>query len=159
MSWTKRQFISQALDEIGVGDYIFDSSPEQLQSALRRLDAMMTMWNAKGIRLGYPVATDADGSSLDQDTGVTDAANEAIFLNLGVRMAPSFGKVVSSETKVAAKLAYDALILLSVIPMEMTLGNSIPAGAGNKSHGRRNILLDQPATDFDVGNDSAIEFD
>jgi hypothetical protein len=54
MGYTKRQFISAAFEEIGLASYVFDLQPEQLQSALRRLDAMMADWNAKGIRLGYP---------------------------------------------------------------------------------------------------------
>ena len=54
MGYKKRQFISAAFEEIGLASYVFDLQPEQLQSALRRLDAMMADWNAKGIRLGYP---------------------------------------------------------------------------------------------------------
>ena len=40
MGWTKRQFVTQAFEEIGLASYVFDLTPEQLQSALRRLDAM-----------------------------------------------------------------------------------------------------------------------
>mgnify|MGYP003525752305 CR=1 FL=1 len=55
MGWTKRQFVTQAFEEIGLAAYVFDLTPEQLQSALRRLDSMMASWNAKGIRLGYQI--------------------------------------------------------------------------------------------------------
>ena len=57
MSWTKRQFINAALEEIGLASYVFDIQPEELESALRRLDAMMADWNAKGIRIGYPLSS------------------------------------------------------------------------------------------------------
>ena len=48
MGWTKRQFVAQAFEEIGLASYVFDLTPEQLQSALRRLDTMMAAWNALG---------------------------------------------------------------------------------------------------------------
>ena len=51
MGWTKRQYIEQAFEEVGLAAYVFDLTPEQLQSALRKLDAMMAEWNAKGLRL------------------------------------------------------------------------------------------------------------
>jgi hypothetical protein len=46
MGWTKRQFITQAFEEIGLAAYVFDLTTEQLQSALRRMDAMVAGWNS-----------------------------------------------------------------------------------------------------------------
>ena len=103
MSWTKRQFVVQAFEEIGLASYVFDLSPEQMDSALRRLDSMMAAWNAKGIRLGYPIPGNPQDSSLEEKTGVPDSANEAVYMGLAVRLAPGFGKVVSPDTKSAAK--------------------------------------------------------
>ena len=56
MGWTKREYIEQAFEEIGLASYVFDLTPEQLQSALRKLDAMLAEWNAKGLRLGLSTA-------------------------------------------------------------------------------------------------------
>ena len=75
MGYTKRQFISAAFEEIGLASYVFDLQPEQLESALRRLDAMMADWNAKGIRLGYPLPSSPQDSSLDEETLVPDSAS------------------------------------------------------------------------------------
>jgi hypothetical protein len=132
MSWTKRQFVEQAFDEIGLASYTFDLQPEQLQSALRRLDTMMATWNAKGIRLAYPLPSNPQDSDLDQDTEVPDSAFEAIYTNLAVRIAPSFGKQVAIEVKVAAKQAYDVLLQRATAPIEMQLPGTMPAGAGQK---------------------------
>ena len=33
MSWTKRQYIVDAFEEIGLASYVYDLQPEQLQSA------------------------------------------------------------------------------------------------------------------------------
>jgi hypothetical protein len=63
MSYTKRQFVDAAFEEIGLASYVFDLTTEELLPRLvRRLDAMMAQWNAKGIRLGYPLPTSAADS-------------------------------------------------------------------------------------------------
>jgi hypothetical protein len=132
MGWTKRQFVEQAFDEIGLAGYVFDLQPQQIQSALRRLDTMMATWNAQGIRLAYPLPSSPQDSDLDQETDVPDSAYEAIYTNLAIRIAPSFGKQVALEVKTSAKLAYNVLLQRATAPIEMQLPRTMPAGAGNK---------------------------
>lgn len=154
MAWTKREFVVQAFEEIGFSSYVFDAAPEQLNSVLRRLDAMLARWNANGIRLGYPLPSSPSDSSLNESTNVPDACVEAVYLNLAIAIAPSFGKTVAQETKQAAKAAYDALLNKLAEPMEMQLNTSIPSGAGNK-YGR---FLDEYIDPLLSGNDGQIEF-
>mgnify|MGYP000518919073 CR=1 FL=1 len=45
MSYTKRQFVIAAFEEIGLASYTFDITDDELSSACRRLDAMMAEWN------------------------------------------------------------------------------------------------------------------
>ncbi len=133
MSWSKRQLVESAFEEIGLASYVFDLSPEQLQSAVKRLDAMMATWAEKGIIVGFPVSTNPDDATLAQDTGIPDYSAEAIYVNLSVRLAPTVGKAVSVETKAAAKAAYDALALRFAIPNQQQYQYGLPAGAGAKS--------------------------
>lgn len=159
MSWTKLEFIQQAYEELGLASYVFDLSPEQLQSALNRLDAMMAAWNARGIRLGYPVASAPLDASLSTDAGVPDSATEAVVTNLAVRIAPSLGKVVSPETKYIAKSSYDTLLSRAAMPAEMQLPATMPAGSGNKPW--RNVdnpFLNEPEEGLLAGEDGEIEF-
>ena len=109
MAWTKREFVVAAFGEIGLASYVFDLTPEQLQAALVRLDSMMATWNGQGIRLGYPLPSTPGASSLDDATNVPDSANETIFQNLGIRVAPGYGKSVSPDTKVSAMKGYNAM--------------------------------------------------
>ena len=132
MALTKRQYIEQAFAEIGLASYIFDLSPEQLQTALRQVDAMMSTWDAKGIKLGWPIALSPGDSDLDTLVNDHPWANEAIFTNLAMRIAPSFGKVVSQDTRTNAKFAYDALLLEASRPQQMHYPGTLPSGAGNK---------------------------
>lgn len=161
MAYTKRDIVEQAFEEIGLASYVFDLQPQQLDSALRRLDAMMATWNAKGIRLGYPLPSSPADSDLDQETGVPDNAIEAMVLNLAVRVAPGFGKTVSPDTKGNAKRAYNEIVANSAMPIEMQLGNqTIPAGAGNKGwRYYNNPFLREPQDPLQVGSDGIFDLE
>lgn len=160
MSWTKRQFVEMAYEEAGYAAYTYDLQPEQLESGMRRLDAMMATWNAKGIRVGYPIPTSPQNSDLDTDTGVPDAANEAIYTNLAIRIGPPIGKTISRETKVAAKQSYNALLSKAVKPEPMQLPSNMPAGAGNK----KDTVDDRPFSNapdnpIATGDDAVLDFE
>lgn len=160
MSWTKRQYIVQAFEEIGLASYVYDLQPEQLQSAGRRLDAMMAYWNGRGVRLGYPIATNPEDIDLDTETGVPDSAHQAIVTNLGIQLAPGFGKVVSQETKIAAKSAYDGLLSRATKPVEMQMPRTMPRGAGQKPWRFNNDpFIDPPVDPLLAGDDSVLDFD
>lgn len=132
MSWTKRQFVTQAYEEIGYAGYVYDLEPEQLQAAMRRLDSMLATWNGRGVYINYPLPSSPGQADLDDETGVPDWANEAIYLNLAVRIGPTVGKVVSMETKAAARTAYNQVLQQITMPNEMRFPERMPSGAGNK---------------------------
>ena len=132
MSWTKRQFIKAALEEIGLADYIYDMEPEQLQNALRKLEAMLGMWDSKGIQIGFPISANPETADLDTETNAPDAANEPIYTNLALRIAGGFGKVPSQELKDRAKYSYKELLNFKARPKEMQFPNTLIRGAGNK---------------------------
>lgn len=159
MGYSKRQFIEAALAEIGLASYAFDLQPEQLEAARRRLDAMMADWNGKGIRLGYPIPSSPQDGSIDEQTNVPDSAYEAIICNLGIRLAPSYGKAVMPETKATAKQGYDVLLSRATFPLEQQLPGTMPSGAGNKPWRiYDNPFLRPPVNPVTAGPDGPIEF-
>lgn len=158
MSWTKRQFVEQAFEEIGYASYVFDLQPEQLQVALRRLDGLLASWNGRGIRLGYPLPSSPQLSDLDEDSNVPDAANEAIYLNLAIRLAPTVGKTVSMETKRSAKLAYTQLLSRHTQPRADRPLDRMPLGAGNKPWRRDRVFTDETDDSLLAGDDGPIDF-
>lgn len=132
MSWTKRALIQEAFAEIALSGYVFDLTPDELQTALRRLDTMLATWEGKGVRVGYAFpATPAD-SDLDQDSGLPDAAVETVYLNLAIRLAAGFGKTLSTDTRKNAAQGFDTLLWRAAHPIEQQLPNTLPRGAGNK---------------------------
>lgn len=153
---TKRQFVNQAFEEIGLASYVYDLTPEQLNSAVTKLDSMMATWNAKGIRLGYPLVSDPDQSDIESDTFVPDSAFEAITTNLAIRLAPSYGKTVSQDTKAIAKDAFNTLLSRAAVPPEMQLPDAMPLGAGNRLDA--NPFTPPPVAQLTAGPDSVITF-
>ncbi len=159
MGWSKRQFVTQAFDEIGLASYVFDLSPEQLQSALQRLDMMIASWNALGIRLGYPLPSSPLDSDLDEQTNVPDSANQAIYTNLAIKLAPSYGKQIMPDTKATAKESYNTLLARAAMPHEQQLPASMPSGAGNKPwRVYDDPFLRRPVDPLLAGQDGPIEF-
>jgi len=159
MGWTKRQFVVQAFEEIGLASYVFDLTPDQLQSALWKLDAMMAEWNSMGIRLGYPLPGSPQYSDLDAQTSVPDMANSAIYSSLGIRIAPSYGKMISPDTKSMAKNAYNALLKAFSAPIEMQLPGTMPSGAGNKPwRDYDNPYVRRPVDPVLAGEDGPLEY-
>ncbi|MFI8146043.1 packaged DNA stabilization gp4 family protein [Acinetobacter sp. ABJ_C5_2] len=133
MSWTKRQIIEQAFEEIGMAAYDFDLQPEQVESARRNMDAMAALWSSKRIQIGYPLPSEADSSDLDQESNIPDYAIEAFYLNLAKRLASKFGKGLAPEKALLAKEGYENLLRIAVSnPPQMKYACSLPAGAGHK---------------------------
>jgi len=159
MSYTKRQFVEAALEEIGLADYVFDLSPEQLQSAVRRMDSMLAAWNAIGIRIGYPLTSNPDDADLDTITAVPDSANEAIILNLALRLSPSYGKAIALPTSAAARMAYNTLMSRAAMPAEQQFPSTLPVGAGLRSYNIDFPFFPPPTLPLLAGEDGEIVFE
>ena len=159
MAYTKRQFVEAALTEIGLASYVFDIQPEQLEYARRRLDAMMADWNGKGLRLSYPIPASPEQGSLAEETNVPDSANEAVILNLAVRLAPSYGKQIMPDTRLLAKTAYDTVLQRATAPIELQFPNTLPSGAGNKYwRDADDPFMPTPVDPVETGPEGILEF-
>lgn len=159
MGYSKRQYVSAAFEEIGLASYVFDLQPEQLESAMRRLDALMADWNGKGIRLGYPLPGSPQDSDLDEPTLVPDSANQAIITNLAIRIAPGYGKGVMPETKAIAKDSYNTLLQRATAPIPQQLPSTMPAGSGNKPWRMNdNPFIHPPVDPALAGPDGPIQY-
>lgn len=160
MSWSKDEIIVEAFNELALQGYIFNVGASEKQTALRRLDSMMATWNGKGIRLGYPVPSNANSSNIDDDSNIPDWAWEASYLNLALRIAAGFGKQVNPATAVAAKQAYDVVMLRMAFPPEQKFPGTLPLGAGNKAWTfNTRPFFPIPTQPLLAGEDEPIEFD
>lgn len=154
MGMPKRLVVTEAFTELGLAQYAFDIGPEELQAALRKLDAMMAMWDGKGVHIGY-VGGDGQGD-INAETGVPAWADDAIISNLAVRLAPQFGKTVAPETRQAAMVAFNVVQAKTA----QSKVRSLPgyAGAGNDwNPGFGNTMPESPQP-IDLSTDDTLEF-
>ena len=160
MGWTKRQIIEAAFDEIGIASYAFDLQPDQLQAALRKLDAMMAEWTARGIRLAYPLPGSPQYSDIDSQTDIPDGAISAVTLHLAIRLAPSYGRPVQAYTLSNAARALEAIMAQQAAPQEMDFPRNLPVGAGNKQFNQWwSPFVWPPQPQVLSGGDGAIEIE
>lgn len=147
MTWSKRAIIEQAFDELALAGYNFDITPDEMQSAARRLDAQMATWASQGVPLPYAYG-DAGSINIDAESGLPMTAIEAAYLALAVKTAASKGKALSQSTKAAAKAAFDALLSAAVREQtqQVQLASGSPIGAGHKVHTLTNIAFFQDPT-------------
>lgn len=161
MAYTKRQLLEAAFEEIGIASFVFDVSPDEQVSALRRLDAMMATWGGPGIgiRIGYAATSNPKASDPDQDSGIPDWAAEAVWLNLALRLSAGYGKPLGKSTTAAAKMAYDALLasVAGEIPQIQPMGN-LPIGAGYKRRRAPSPFVSPPADRLTTGQDGELTF-
>lgn len=123
---TKQQLIEQAAAEFGISSS-FDIPAEKLQEGLARLNRIAAMWDGKGIRVGFNL-----GGGLADSAGIPDTCENAFALALAVQWAASFGKMVSVDTKVAAKDALNALMISRRTMPEVPYPPGLPVGTGSR---------------------------
>jgi hypothetical protein len=134
MSWTKRDLVVQAFDAIGLNVNRYQLQADDLESARRTLDAMMGMWDASGIKLGYTLPQSANGSDLDEESGLSQHSVLAVYSNLSILLADVFGKAVPNSLAITAKKAYDTLAIKAAQPGQRQFPGNMPIGAGNRGH-------------------------
>ena len=160
MGWTKGDFVTAALEEIGYAAYIYDLMPEQAESVMRALDAMMADWNSQGIYCGYPMPGSINSSNLSTPTNVQDAAYRAIYKNLAIEICPRFGKTASQDLIISAKRGYNALLNNVSHPIERQFPCNVPAGAGNKPWRNANYqYLPTPHENLSDGDKANLDLD
>lgn len=162
MGWKKRLLVNKAFGDLALAGYVFDMTPEEVQDAILRMDAMAGTWEASGVRVGYNTTVDPEKADPDQESGLPDWANEAFFKGLALRLAAGFGKAVPPSLAVAAKTAYDAMLglIASNVP-EMQFKGNLPIGAGWK---RSNYcgggpFIRHPQERLTTGPDGLLEMD
>jgi hypothetical protein len=130
---TKRQLIVLSYEAVGLAGYIYDLMPEQLESARLKLDAMMAEWNGRGLNLSWPIPSSPENGDIDDETNLPDWALEAVYLNLGPRLANAHGKQVTPMYLAMARAALNGVMSRTVKPAARKMPGGFPLGAGYKT--------------------------
>lgn len=158
--WTKRELVNQAFGELALYGYEFDLSPDELNTGLIKMDAMLAEWQMRGINVGYNLPADMQGSDLSDPSGLPDYAHSAVYTNLAIRLAAGFGKAVPQDLRVTAKQGLDPMYRMAAYPQQQQLRGSVPIGAGNKwwaATGRR-FVRPPDTSPVQIGDNGDLNF-
>jgi hypothetical protein len=136
---TKGDLVNAAYEEIGLAGYVFDIQPEEVQTGVRRLERFMLMLDGRGIRLGYNASASASQANANDDSGIPDWAEDAVIPLFALRLAPTIGKQVHPDTRLAARRGLNALLVGTYTIPKMQMPRHMPIGLGN----RRNVKNQQ----------------
>lgn len=132
-STTKRQLVEQMFTECALNGWEYDLTPEEKDTALTRLDALMWELLGRGIDLGYNFPISIGGGDLDDDLGCPDQAFFGLALMGAERLCPTMGKTMSKESRIALVAANKAVIAsASGFVPTVKLAPGTPIGSGNK---------------------------
>ena len=143
MTWSKREIIKDAFEEIGLGAQAYDIQPEDYQTALRRLNAHVSEWSGSGAQTGFAGNNTPSEGELDRDSNLPPDAVRGVICGLACDIAPGFGKQVSRKTMTAAANGRNLMLRKAAadsIPKKAKNNLSVPAGAGHKYREQINIV-------------------
>lgn len=128
----KRDVIQLAFEECGQAGYEFELTPEEYDSALRRMNTLLAEWrDGLGIDLGYNFPPYGNGNG-DDESGLPDGAVNAVATHLALRIAPSIGKTMPPEAKQAMSGAMSILRAKYQTTPTRELGRQTMRGQGNR---------------------------
>lgn len=129
---TKGDILQMAREACATAGYDFEATPEEDQSQLRQLDAMMAEWeDNEGIVLGFNYAGNGYGA-INEDSGIPRGALSAVASSLAMRLAPTMGKSMAAEAKAALGRSMGTLRAKYCAIPPMQMGRNTPRGAGNR---------------------------
>lgn len=150
---SKRSLIELAFDDCGMAGYVFERTPEEYTQGLRKLNAMMAEWPFNLTGYYQPDLADGDGQD---ESGIDPKYTQAVATCLAYRMAPGFGKTLSSELMAAKarSLAYLTSEVSTIANMAFPSGTL--RGSGNNWRQYESPFINeggpQPDPNVDPGN-------
>lgn len=125
----KRDIIELAFEELGSAGYEFERTPEEVISALRRLNLLMGEWPWS--KLGYSAPVIGHGTPED-GSGLPDEAIAAAGYELAERLAGLWGVQLSPSQKATAARAKGQLFASYVSPPIAYIAPNTPRGSGHR---------------------------
>ena len=126
----KRNILEIAFENCGSAGFEFERTPEEYNSALRKLNVMMYEWPWNLLNFNQPTY---GAGVVDDLSGIPNDTIGAVAMTLALRIAPTMGATLSPEA--SAELVRARSIVeanYSVIPTQY-LGDDTVVGAGNRT--------------------------
>ena len=130
---TKRDLVDAMFNEVALNGWELDISPEEKDTALKRLDALMWELLGRGIDLGYNFPDGIGQGNLADELGCPDQSFNGLAILGAQKLCPTMGKKLSQESREALSSAMKAVrsAASGFIP-SVSLPKGTPLGSGNK---------------------------
>lgn len=149
---TKGDIVRQAFQHLRISGLTNKARNEDTQLALQTLESMLLAWTNKGLNLSWNKSPDFVDPDPQEDSGISDADYEAIYVNLAVKLAPAFGKPPTQLDSFARELY--AGLFSTVLPTQQN-NEYMPLGSGSR-RGAYTPVYQEANEPIDVENDGNI---
>lgn len=132
---TKLEHINSAYSKMRISGLTVQPTPEDLETALIRLEDMMGLLYGSTINIGYNFEEKPDGNS---PSGVTREHNDMIASNLAIKLLPDFGKTATVELNKEARGTFantEAIVARDRL-RGVAYPSRMPRGSGNRNWNR-----------------------
>lgn len=146
MQQTAGQIIDAAAEEIGVKTAESDLEAEDYKIILNRLNDLGEEWADANITPTFVhVVNNSDLVQIDNN------ARAAFKLELAIRIAPAFQRVVTPDLRESARQSYNRLSASIYKQIKVKYPDSLPIGSGNECPSD-NIINDRFFPEFERDN-------
>jgi len=146
---TRATILAKAFGRLGITDYEFAVEPDEWADARTALDGMMAEWEGAGIILGYTPSNDDDNDAVLMTTPAW--ADQALWNNLALRLAPDFGKTPSPDLKRHAKRGYDLCVAKTIVIPVARRARPAIRGGGDRWRGSYDTITEVLVDDSGEG--------
>lgn len=138
----KGDIVNGAYSQLRISGLTVDPSPEDVVTALYRLESMAAEWeDSRNICIGYLFDDEPDPA---QDAGVRNSAKYALETNLAIRLVPDFNKDVPQVLYAQASQSISTLSGSVINVRQTQYPRTMPRGSGNTRYQQWN-RFHQPA--------------
>lgn len=124
----KVDIISGAYSQMRISGLTIDPTPDDLETALIRLEDMAAEFASRNMSAGYILENQPDPNSW---IGIPRAFKQAYETNLAVRLIPDFNKQVPPELLMQARQSASNLAARSALQRETPYPRRMARGSGN----------------------------
>lgn len=150
---TKGDIVRQAFTHLRISGLTSKATPEDTRLALQTLESMLLAWTNKGLNLSWNKSDNFVDPDPHEDSGISDANYEAIYVNLAVKLLPPFGKEAPTRLESFARELYAGLFS-TVLPTQQN-NTYMPLGSGNR-RGAYTPVYQEANETIDIENDGNI---
>jgi len=134
---TANELINDAFDLLEIKSAEVELEDDEINTAIRRMNRMITSWAQEGMNLGYSKVT------LKTETvTIPDWSEEAVVALLAVRLAPAFGVPLTQALQAQAAGSLKNLQQQLITIGDVQFPSNLPIGSGNAYRNDQNFYAD-----------------